>query len=190
MTKVINKKALLVLLTLVLAFCWLAVPVYAAEIEDDTSYSAGNGELIFVSPNEGMAERSVTSNMLNKLVVYAAKKQADGTYTTYTFGDYPLIENGPANILNCYLPDGYYQAMWNEGLDYFYCELTFTVKGTNLSRVKIEVDDDIVITGKVASSGGTYTAKWYSPRRETTTFSVVVYDINNVNAMSWGHIYK
>lgn len=191
MTKVINKKALLVLLTLVLAFCWLSVPVSASEVVNEAGYVIGNGELIFVSPDDGVAGRSITGNLLDLFVVYAAKEQADGTYAIYTINsDYPLVAGGPANILNIYLPDGYYETMQAAGLDYFYCEVTFQVSGSNLKRVKVDVDDVVVADGAVASGGGTYTVKWVSPRRETTTFRVIVYDNNNVSSVSWGHIYR
>lgn len=190
MTKVINKKALLVLLTLVLAFCWLAVPVSAAEVNDNADYFVEEAGEISFTPLDGMGQRSITSNLLKQLDVYAAKKNSDGTYTTYTIGGSPLTETGPANILNCYLPDGYYQAMLNEGLGYFYCELTFTVRGSNLKQYKLVVNDEVKYTGSLASSGGTYTVYWVSPRQETTTFDIIAYDSNNTSSAAWGHIYR
>lgn len=195
MTKVINKKALLVLLTLVLAFCWLAVPVSAAEVGDElTYYSTESVESILVSTDEEMAARSITNNLLYELDIYAAKK-VKGTanqYETYTIGNdgKPLHTEGPSVILNYYLPDGYYQTMLNNNLDYYWCVLTFDVRGTNLTRYKVETDEGVVLENSVVPSGNTYRVQFPCPRRDTATFSLIVYDNKGTSSASWGHIYR
>lgn len=97
MTKVINKKALLFLLTLVLAFCWLAVPVSAAEINSDTDYSAEGTTAAPATPN------SVYGILLNQIEVFPAKVEGN-QLVLYTFGDGPYTASGPANILNVSIP--------------------------------------------------------------------------------------
>lgn len=194
MTKVINKKALMVLLTLVLAFCWLSVPASAAEIDENMGYCAENAKVISITDLDELQGRTIYGTLLEELKVYAGKAEKDGTITPYTFGGSPLIVEGPANILNCYLPNGYYQAMINEGMDYYVCYLTFKARGINLKRFTVEVDGQIVINQPVTENSATQeklvTVAWATARKETSTFEVVVYDNKNVSSAAWGHVYR
>lgn len=186
MTKVINKKALLVLLTLIMAFCWLTVPVSAAEINSDADYSAEGTTAAPATPN------SVYGILLNQIEVYPAKVEGN-QLVLYTFGGGPYTASGPANILNVSIPSEDYQVMLQDEFDYFYCVLNAKVSGVNLKRWTVEVDGVIKKDATVVEDSMTHnayvSAAWICPIRKTTTIVATVYDKNNVSAVATGHIY-
>ena len=107
MTKVINKNTLMVLLTLVLAFCWLAVPASAAEAESYEDYMAEGVSITRIgdvaSPQWG---GDIYSLMLEEFTVrafggYNSKGQPIEIEVNDEFG---YVE-GPAAWLYCSLSD-------------------------------------------------------------------------------------
>lgn len=175
MTKVINKKALLVLFTLVLAFCWLTVPASAAEVESNEDFIAQCVSITRIgdvaSPQWG---GTVDSLMLEELTVKALGRNESsvrpvGTSVNGEFG----YAKGPAPWLYCALSDNFYNGMVEARLNKFVCHLKFSVDGTQLQRYIVKVDGVTIVTEEI-DGPGVFAITWVSQRKLDTDFSVAV----------------
>lgn len=175
MTKFINKKVFLVLFTLVLAFCWIAVPVSAAETNDCKDYCADEAGVICIENIDEMQSRSVDSCYIDAIRVYAyGGKNDDGTPIKVTMGNVYGYARGPATYLYCSVPTTLYDGMALHNYNKFLCYLTFSVKGANLQRYTVKVNGTVVIN-KTLDSEGKITVYWTCPRQKGTEYEVVVY---------------
>lgn len=178
MTKVINKKALLVLLTLVLAFCWLTVPVSAAEVNNDM---CANSE---VSPYWG---GTVDELYFDSLEIYAYALDSYGRPTGVDVNDTHASWQGASKGFFCYLPPAFYQGMVDQNYKYFYCKMTFLLEGTQLTKYEIVLDDEVIYEKTKGIEGWqTYTWKW--PRTSDMTIGIKAYTESGLKATIWGRV--
>ena len=161
------------------------MPVYA-ETVDIKGAATNTPELIYLGEDEANQTRTIESVLLRSLGVYAYAVQDGQPVYVAIDGEYGYAEGPTYPILNCTVPRTFYQAMDDLGLNYFYNQLKFSVVGTNLYRVVLKVDGEIIVD-KTLTQSGTYNLNWISPRKEETIYDVIVYS-NNVNVMAWGHI--
>ncbi len=179
MTKVVDKKALLVLLSLVLAICWLAVPVSAAELTDCDDYCAECAGVLCIDDIDKMQTRSVSSSFIDEIRVYAyGGIDNEGKPIKVTMGGVYGYAKGPATILVCRLPNALTSGMAIHGYDKYLCYLTFSVEGTNLQRYTVKVDNTVVIN-KTLSDEGKVTVYWTCPVKKSTSYEVAVYSDDN-----------
>lgn len=186
MTKVINKKALLVLLTLVLAFCWLAVPVSAAETESYEDYVAEGVSITRIgdvaSPQWG---GEVYSLMLEEFTVKAlAGFDKKGNPIGIEVNDEYGHMEGPAPWLYCALSDNFYYGMEDAGLDTFLCHLKFSVDGTQLQRYIVKVDDITIVDTELTRTGE-FEVTWTSPRKLDSEYCVIA-TTRSTKSTVWG----
>lgn len=173
MTKVINKKVFLVLFTLVLSFCWLAVPVSAAETESYEDYVAEGASITRIgdvaSPQWG---GDIYSLMLEEFTVkaFGGYDSNKDPISLDIDGEYGHVE-GPSQWLYCGLSDDFYYGMLKKNLNTFICHLRFSVDGTQLQRYIVKVDDVTIIDTKL-NVPGEYEVSWISSRKLDTEFSV------------------
>lgn len=179
MTKVINKKALLVLLALVLAFCWLSVPVSAAEVEDEVCIG-GN----VASPQWGGTVYNLTFESMD---VYACKIDSYGrpygAEVNYTHASW----DGSNQAFFCYLTEDFYQGMIEENLDEFYCTLWFNIQGDQITKYEILVNDEVILT-KTKDLLGNRSCTWICPRMPEMTIGIKVYTTSGLKASIWGRV--
>ena len=186
MTKVINKKALLVLLALVLTFCWLAVPVSAAEAESYENYVAEGVSLTRIgdvaSPRWG---GKINSLMLEEFTVRAfGGYNSKGQPIEIEINDDYGHAEGPLAWLYCGLSDNFYYGMINANLNTFICHLRFSVDGTQLQRYIVKVDD-VTIVDTALNRPGEYEITWTSPRKLDTEYCVAAETLST-KATVWG----
>ncbi|MCM1167791.1 MAG: hypothetical protein NC299_13890 [Lachnospiraceae bacterium] len=175
MTKVISKRAFLVLFTLVLSFCWLVVPVSAAEINNCENYCTDGAGVICIENIDEMQSRSVDSCLIDEIRVYAyGGINDDGTPIKVTVGNVYGYSKGPASYLYCRIPAALYDGMALHNYNKFLCYLTFSVKGTNIQRYAVKVNGTVVIN-QTLNSEGKVTVYWTCPRQKGTSYEVVVY---------------
>lgn len=191
MTKVINKKAIMILFTLVLAFCWLAVPVSAAETESYEDYIAEGASITRIgdvaSPQWG---GDIYSLKLEEFTLRAfggynssGKPIEIEIYDEYGNAEYGYVE-GPADWMYCKLSDTFYYGMVNANLNTFICHLRFSVDGTQLQRYTVKVDDVTIVDTKL-NVPGEYEVSWLSPRKLDTDFCVSATTLST-GATVWG----
>lgn len=186
MTRDINKRLYSILIAILCAFCWLATPAAATNLNDSQNYFAEGAMLTYNGDNDAQQARSINSLLLTSLSVYALGIDEDGNASAYRINDEYGYAQGPANILNCTVPQTFYQGMIDLGFEYYYNVLTFSVSGSNIYRVVLEVDGETVIDSSLSSSGN-YTVTWATPRTTRSSYNLIVYS-NNVSATAWGHI--
>lgn len=187
MTRFFNKKATSLLVSILLAICWFAMPVSAETVNEDMDYFAEGASITRICDIDEVHNRSITSCLLRNLTVAAyGGIGSDGNPIAYSInGEYGYAE-GASTILNCTLPSTFYQGMIDLGYNEFIGILVFSVEGTNLQRVVLEVDDDTKVNASLNSSGW-YTITWTSSRKLSTAYELIVYS-NNVSSAQWGHI--
>lgn len=187
MTKYINKKMVSVLMAFVFSLCWLVIPVSAEEVNTDLDFFAEGASLTRISDITEPQGRSITSCLLRNITVaaYGGIDSNGNPIANSINGEYGYAE-GPSKILNCTVPSTFYQGMIDLGYGEFIGILVFSVEGTNLQRVVLEVDDEVMVDASLRSSGW-YSVTWTSPRKLSTSYELVVYS-NNTNSAQWGHI--
>lgn len=145
--------------------------------------------MICIEDIDEIQSRSIDRVILNELFIYGYDdKSADGNPIRVSMGPKGFgYSKGPATILNCHLPNGFYNLLNYKGINKYLCYLTFSVEGTNVQRYKIEVNNTVVID-KALNSAGKVTVYWTCPRQMLTSYKVVVYSDDN-SATASGKIY-
>ena len=185
MTNVINKKALIVILALIMSICWFAVPTSAAAV-DKNDFFADGASVTFYDDIESNGSRTIDSVLLRQLCVYPAYKFDDGTYHVNQQEGQYAVANGPTYpILNCTVSSYISQQMTTHGYNYFYNTLNFSMSGKNIYAVELLVDDERVVYANVnGSTGGTFS--WFTPKKNYD-YELIVYS-NTGNAAAWGNV--
>lgn len=180
MTKVINKKVLLVLMVLVFSICWLVTPVHAEEVttEDTTSAEFSLGDA--ASPTALYYLKGITMAV------------CPGRYDRYT-GEYYILTGENNEYVgindqtgytpyNCTLPRiGYNLDDWN----FMYVELVYEVTGGSSYRVEFEVDNPEFVYFDKSVTSGRHIIKWMVPKKYST-YSLNVTPSGTMNALYLG----
>lgn len=185
MTKVVNHKALIVMLTLIMSICWFAVPASAATVEKHDFFADG-ASVILYDDIDIPSSRTIDSVLLNQLCVYPAYIFDDGTYHINQQEGQYAVANGPTYpILNCTVSSYISQQMTTYGYNYFYNTLNFSMSGKNIYAVELLVDDEQVVYANVnGQTGGTFS--WFTPKKNYD-YELIVYS-DSVNVAAWGHV--
>lgn len=170
---------LLVLLALVLSFCWLVVPATAAEVSNE------------ISVNDDFSPRArphIDELLFQEMYVYAfggynSKNEPIGYSINGEYG----YGSGPSGGLFCYLPDEFYQGMIDLGYDQFLCYLTFSLEGTQLTRYELLLDGQVVFEA-TKNVTGEHTLCWIGPRKPTMEFGIHVYNENDIIGGIYGRV--
>lgn len=172
MTKVINKKVLLVLMTLVITICWIATPVraVAATTEDTTS----------ASPTAIYYLKGIT------MAVCPAKyDNITGQYLILTgeYNEYVGINSSTGySPYNVTLPRiGYNLDEWN----LMYVELVYEITGGSSYRVDFSVDNPEYVTYDKSVTSGRHLITWIVPKKYST-YSLNVTPSGTLNAQYLG----
>lgn len=185
MTNVINKKALIDMLALIMSICWFAVHTSAATV-DKTDFFADGASVSFYDDIESNGSRTIDSVLLKQLCVYPAYKFDDGTYHVNQQEGQHAVANGPTYpFLNCTMPSYISQQMTTYGYNYFYNTLNFSMSSKNIYAIELLVDNERVVYANVnGQTGGTF--NWFTPKKNHD-YELIVYS-NNVNVAAWGHV--
>lgn len=181
MTKVINKKIVAFVMVILCSFCMITIPVYAEAVNSSETV-ANNVSLVYLG-DDAPQTRSINGLLLKSLLVYPAIYE-NGQY--YADPNWYASAIGPTYpILNCTVPSDMSQEMTELGFNYFVNHLTFSVEGTNLRRVVLKTDDEIVIDSSLTQTGNYY-VEWTTTRKNSD-YELIIYS-SNTNIAAWGHI--
>lgn len=179
MTKVINKKALMVLLTLVLAFCWLSVPASAAEVKEGGCIG---GDV--ATPQWGGYVYNLTFESLD---IYACKYDSFGRpHGVDVNGAHPSWTGSNKGFF-CYLTEDFYQGMTEENLDKFYCTLWFNIEGSEITKYEVLVNDTLLVT-KTKDLLGDRTCTWICPKMPEMDIVIKVYTLSGLRSSICGRV--
>ena len=182
MTKIVNKKIITLLMAVIFIACTAIVPVSAAEIVPDSTF--GGFEITYLGDDDSPQAMAVDSISGNAFKVYPATIQ-DGQYA-YAPEWYESATGTGYTPYNFTLSSQTSADMSTLGWKYLIIELTFTVKGSNLTRYELQVNGSTYSTGNIVQAG-TYTISWVVPKAYST-YGLTVYATSLNSNYLGGHI--
>lgn len=177
MTKIINKKAFLILLAVIFSFCWLIVPASAEEV----SYSETTSDNFIVEsitnpilsvdrlhPEDIATPFADVDNFSVKgetfLVIPARYNQNEGVYERLMNQEYWSVASSGYTPYNCTVSREISQFMAENGFDLFYVELVFNIQGTSTYRIELSLDNPEWVDCPTRAQGGKNLVRWMMPK--------------------------
>lgn len=177
MTKVINKKVLLVLLALVMAFCWLAVPASAEGVSFSKTTSDNFTVESITDPilsADGLHTEDVAVPLANVdnfsvkgesfLVIPARYNRSEGVYERLMNQEYWSVTGPGYSPYNCTVSSEISQFMLENGFDLLYVELVYNIQGTSTYRIELTLNNPEWVDCPDRAQGGKNLVRWMMPK--------------------------
>lgn len=177
MTKLINKKVFLVLLTVVFSLCWLAVPASAEEV---TCSEATSEHFIVESITDpilnvdGLRSEDIATPFASVdnfsvkgetfLVIPARYNSSEGVYERLMNQEYWSITGAGYTPYNCAVSHETSQFMAENGFDLVYVELVYNIQGTSTYRIELSLDYPEWVDCPSRVQGGKNLVRWMMPK--------------------------